>query len=114
MNAPTLVGKRRALISVACSGLFATPGTAAAAWEDDVPAGKRSAVAVALEALQEGIAAEINAPLLGQEVEVLVDGHRTGAGAGAPAPTSWSFLRVTPTGWARWRWCASPGRAPGR
>jgi tRNA-2-methylthio-N6-dimethylallyladenosine synthase len=54
------------------------PGTISAEWADDVPAEEKERRRLALEALQEGIAAELNAPLLGREVEVLVDGQQRG------------------------------------
>jgi len=54
------------------------PGTPACQWEDDVPQADKNARRVAVEELQETIAAEINAANLGQEVEILVDGQQKG------------------------------------
>ncbi len=55
------------------------PGTVAArSMEDDVPEEEKWRRFRALEALQERIVGEINARLLGQEVEVLVEGRRKG------------------------------------
>jgi len=49
------------------------PGTTSARWADDVPPGERERRRRALELLQERIIGEINAQLLGQTVEVLVE-----------------------------------------
>ncbi len=55
------------------------PGTIAARrMEDDVPDHEKKARLQAIEDLQEGIVAEINAGLLGRTVEALVDGHNKG------------------------------------
>jgi len=55
------------------------PGTAAAReYPDDVPEAEKKRRLQALEKLQEGIAREINAHLLGQAVEVLVEGKEKG------------------------------------
>jgi tRNA-2-methylthio-N6-dimethylallyladenosine synthase len=54
------------------------PGTKAAEWADDVPADLKRARLHAVERVQERIATEINAPLLGQTVEVLVEAQRKG------------------------------------
>jgi tRNA-2-methylthio-N6-dimethylallyladenosine synthase len=54
------------------------PGTAASAWEDDVPPEEKERRRELIERIQNQIAAEINATLLGQEVEVLVDGKQRG------------------------------------
>jgi len=51
------------------------PGTVSATWADDVPSEEKERRRVLLEALQEEIAAERNAALVGQRVEVLVDGR---------------------------------------
>lgn len=52
------------------------PGTRAGdAMPDDVPSAEKKSRLLRLEALQERIAAEINAALLGQTVEVLVEGR---------------------------------------
>ncbi|MFH1084591.1 MAG: MiaB/RimO family radical SAM methylthiotransferase [Chloroflexota bacterium] len=54
------------------------PGTAAAAWPDDVPAAEKQGRRAAVEALQERIAGELNGALLGQTLEILVDGQAKG------------------------------------
>jgi tRNA-2-methylthio-N6-dimethylallyladenosine synthase len=54
------------------------PGTPAALLEDDVPAEEKERRRREVEALQEGIAGEIAARHLGQEVEILVDGRQKG------------------------------------
>ncbi|MBI2847791.1 MAG: tRNA (N6-isopentenyl adenosine(37)-C2)-methylthiotransferase MiaB [Chloroflexi bacterium] len=55
------------------------PGTIAAReMKDDIPAQEKKRRLRVIEALQEGIAAEINARLLGQTVEVLVEGEEKG------------------------------------
>jgi len=54
------------------------PGTPAARLSDDVPAVEKERRRTQLENLQKRIAAEINAALLGQTVEVLVEGQQHG------------------------------------
>jgi tRNA-2-methylthio-N6-dimethylallyladenosine synthase len=54
------------------------PGTEAAQWPDDVPPEEKSRRLQAVETLQARIATEINAVLLGQTVEVLVEGQHKG------------------------------------
>ena len=54
------------------------PGTPAARLPDDVPPEEKERRRRAVEKLQERIAGEINARLLGQTVEVLVEGRRKG------------------------------------
>lgn len=54
------------------------PGTKAAEWEDDVPPAVKRERLHAVEQLQQRIATEINAPLLGETVEVLVEAQRKG------------------------------------
>ncbi|NLG26614.1 MAG: radical SAM protein, partial [Chloroflexi bacterium] len=56
------------------------PGTVAATWPDDVPPEEKERRRVAIEQAQERIAGEINAGLLGQEIEVLVEGKHRGTG----------------------------------
>ena len=53
-------------------------GTASARWEDDVPREIKLARHQAIERLQEGVSQEHNDRLLGQEMEVLVDGQGDG------------------------------------
>jgi len=52
--------------------------TVAARWPDDVPAAEKERRRLALEALQERVAAEINARLMGQTVEILVETRHKG------------------------------------
>ena len=55
------------------------PGTIAARrMEDDVPLDEKKARLQAIEDLQEGIVTGINAGLMGQTMDVLVDGHNKG------------------------------------
>ncbi len=54
------------------------PGTAAAAWPDDVPPAEKERRRSAVEELQTRIAGEINGALLGSRQEVLVDGRQRG------------------------------------
>ena len=54
------------------------PGTPAARLPDDVPAEEKARRRQAVEQMQEAIAAEINAPLLGASVEILVEERRKG------------------------------------
>jgi tRNA-2-methylthio-N6-dimethylallyladenosine synthase len=54
------------------------PGTAAAAWPDDVPPEEKERRRSGVEELQTQIAGEINAALLGSRQEVLVDGRQRG------------------------------------
>jgi tRNA-2-methylthio-N6-dimethylallyladenosine synthase len=54
------------------------PGTPAAAWPDDVLPEEKERRRVAVEDAQTRISGEINAALLGETVEVLVDGRQRG------------------------------------
>lgn len=54
------------------------PGTASARWADDVPPEEKERRRRALESLQERVVGEINARLLGQAVEVLVEEKHRG------------------------------------
>ena len=54
------------------------PGTPSARWEDDVLPAEKERRRVVLEDLQERIAGEHNARLLGQQVDILVDGQQRG------------------------------------
>ena len=54
------------------------PGTAASGWEDDVPPEEKERRRALIEDAQTQIAGELNAALLGQEVELLVDGKQRG------------------------------------
>lgn len=53
-------------------------GTAAANWADDVSPEEKERRRALLEQLQTRISAELNARLMGQEVEILVDGRQRG------------------------------------
>ena len=54
------------------------PGKAAARWPDDVPAAEKKRRLLAINDLQARLASRINARLLGQTVEVLVEGQHKG------------------------------------
>jgi len=54
------------------------PGTAASRLKDDVPPEEKKRRLRLIEELQERISSEINAGLLGKEVEILVEGRRKG------------------------------------
>jgi tRNA-2-methylthio-N6-dimethylallyladenosine synthase len=54
------------------------PGTAASRLKDDVPPEEKKRRLRLIEELQERISSEINAGLLGEEVEILVEGRRKG------------------------------------
>jgi len=54
------------------------PGTKAARWEDDVPSAVKRERLQRVEALQEQIAAEINAAYVGKRVEILIEGRSKG------------------------------------
>ncbi|HMA35311.1 MAG TPA: radical SAM protein, partial [Chloroflexia bacterium] len=58
------------------------PGTVAATWEDDVTHDEKLARLHAVEALQEQIGRELNTPLIGTVVEVLVEGRERGKWTG--------------------------------
>ncbi len=58
------------------------PGTPAARLLDDVPAEEKARRRQVIEALQEGISGELNAALLGQTVEVLVEERQKGRWGG--------------------------------
>ena len=69
------------------------PGTIAARrLEDDVPPSQKVSRRRAVEELQEGIATAINAALLGQTVEVLVEGRRKGKWWGRTATDKLVFF----------------------
>jgi len=54
------------------------PGTRSARWDDNVPAAEKTRRRRLLEEIQERIATEINAKLLGRTVEILVEGKNKG------------------------------------
>ena len=64
---------------VHCAAYSPRPGTIAGrTMEDDVPKEEKTRRRVQLEDLQQGILTEINSALLGQEVDILVEGRRDG------------------------------------
>jgi tRNA-2-methylthio-N6-dimethylallyladenosine synthase len=64
---------------VHCAAYSTRPGTIAGrTMEDDVSKAEKTRRRVKLEGLQEGILTEINAALVGQEVDILVEGRRDG------------------------------------
>jgi len=96
-------------VHVACYSV--RPGTPAARLTDDVPPEEKERRRQAVEALQEEIVDEINARLLGQEVEVLVEEMHKGKWKGRTAtnklvffthPADWrgrlATVRITKTG----------------
>ena len=108
------------------------PGTAAARLVDDVPAAEKERRRAAIEEAQTEIAAEINAQLLGRDVELLVDGLQGGRwrgrtrtnklvffdtdgdapGAGARSATNWlgRLVRARITWTGPWSMRASTPR----
>jgi len=68
------------------------PGTPAADWPDDVPSAEKERRRAAVEAAQTRIAGEINAALLGQTVEVLVDGRQRGRWRGRTRTNKLAFF----------------------
>jgi tRNA-2-methylthio-N6-dimethylallyladenosine synthase len=87
------------------------PGTAAARLEDDVAPEEKERRRAAIERTQEGIATMLNAALLGEVVEILVDGRQKGRWRGRtrsnklvffPSDADWlgrlANVRITWTG----------------
>ena len=68
-------------------------GTASARWEDDVPPGEKDRRRRAVEALQKRIAGEINAGLMGQTVEVLVEEKHRGRWKGRTRTNKLVFFK---------------------
>jgi tRNA-2-methylthio-N6-dimethylallyladenosine synthase len=56
------------------------PGTLSFKWEDDVPLEVKRARLHAIEAMQERIALESNAPFVGRDEEVLIESHQVAGG----------------------------------
>jgi len=56
------------------------PGTLSFKWEDDVPLEVKRARLHAIEAMQERIALESNAPFVGRNEEVLIESHQVAGG----------------------------------
>jgi len=75
------------------------PGTAAARWPDDVPAAEKKRRLLAINDLQARLASRINARLLGQTVEVLVEGQHRGKWQGRTRSNKLVFF----TDQADWR-----------
>ena len=76
-------------------------GTPAAEYEDQLPLEEKKRRVHEVERLQKEIATARNAPLLGQDVEVLIEGSHAASGTGGRARTSWC------TSPRRRRWPAS-------
>lgn len=70
------------------------PGTPAARWDDDVPRKEKDRRRKLLEGLQERIAGEINEKLLGQTVEILVEGKRKGKWKGRTRTNKLVFFQA--------------------
>jgi len=68
------------------------PGTAASRWADDVSPAEKERRRALVEETQTRIAAEIHAALLGQEVEILVDGRQRGRWRGRTRTNSLVFF----------------------
>jgi tRNA-2-methylthio-N6-dimethylallyladenosine synthase len=76
------------------------PGTPAERWTDDVPADEKERRRQAVDDLQEQIVGEINAQLLGQEVEVLVEERHRGRWRGRTRTNKLVFFDVGERDWA--------------
>jgi tRNA-2-methylthio-N6-dimethylallyladenosine synthase len=76
------------------------PGTPAARLEDDVPAEEKERRRQAVDDLQERIVGEINAALLGQEIEVLVEERHRGRWRGRTRTNKLVFFEVGETDWS--------------
>ncbi len=74
------------------------PGTVAAGWADDVPPEEKERRRALVEGEQMRIATESNAALLGQEVEILVDGRQRGRWRGRTRTNKLVFFE-TPGDW---------------
>ena len=70
------------------------PGTPAERLSDDVPAEEKERRRKAVDQLQERIAGEINARLLGQTVEILVEARRRGKWQGRTRTNKLVFLPI--------------------
>jgi len=70
------------------------PGTRSARWDDDVPAAEKTRRRRLLEEIQERIAAEINAKLLGRTVEILVEGKNKGKWRGRTRTNKLVFFKA--------------------
>jgi tRNA-2-methylthio-N6-dimethylallyladenosine synthase len=75
------------------------PGTPADRLPDDVPLAEKERRRKAVDDLQEGIVAEINARLLGQTVEVLVEGRYKGKWRGRTRTNKLVFFDVGDVDW---------------
>jgi tRNA-2-methylthio-N6-dimethylallyladenosine synthase len=75
------------------------PGTPAERLGDDVPAGEKERRRKAVDELQEQIIGEINARLLGQTVEVLVEGRHRGKWRGRTRSNKLVFFDVGARDW---------------
>jgi tRNA-2-methylthio-N6-dimethylallyladenosine synthase len=74
-------------------------GTAAERLADDVPTGEKERRRRAVDQLQERIVGEINARLLGQRVEVLVEGRHKGKWRGRTRTNKLVFFDVNEADW---------------
>jgi tRNA-2-methylthio-N6-dimethylallyladenosine synthase len=71
------------------------PDTVAARWEDDVTPQEKERRRAAIEQAQAEVASELNATLMGQEVEVLVDGQQRGRWRGRTRTNKLIFFPST-------------------
>jgi tRNA-2-methylthio-N6-dimethylallyladenosine synthase len=70
-------------------------GTVAAGWGDDVPDDEKERRRALVESVQASISAELNAVLLGQDVDVLVDGRQRGRWRGRTRTNNLVFFDST-------------------
>jgi tRNA-2-methylthio-N6-dimethylallyladenosine synthase len=75
------------------------PGTPAERLADDVPSGEKERRRKAVDLLQERIVGEINARLLGQGVEILVEGRHRGKWRGRTRTNKLVFFDVNDRDW---------------
>jgi len=94
---------------VHCAAYSSRPGTTAhRTMEDDVPQEEKASRRVRIDALQESILREINAGLMGQRVEVLVEGRQKGKWYGRTRGNKLVFFEDGPEDGSRFR-AAQPG-----
>ena len=79
---------------VHCAAYSSRPGTVAGrTMEDEVSKDEKARRRVRLEELQEGILTEINSSLVGQKVDILVEGRRDGKWHGRTRSDKLVFFR---------------------
>jgi tRNA-2-methylthio-N6-dimethylallyladenosine synthase len=85
--------------AVHCAAYSERPGTPAARLYDDVPQAEKERRRSAIDDLQTRIVGEINARLLGQTVEVLVEGKRKGRWGGRTTTNKLVFFEDEGRDW---------------